>query len=369
MKFANYVSCALTVAMVGTMAEAGELDPTPPGPDIVQIVSQVSARQDRGSNFEPTRSGRAAAVDLVQQAVQWGAEWLLDKGIDEDRQKALLPVLLRAANGLRQNPAARGALIELRYERRGDGELYSDLASPRLTLRRVAGSPRIIGYGARADEVLANRFTELARGPVMEAGGVARDYVQDGQGSRYYWLSGESSLEPYKLDELSYGGLQAAARLRLQEPQLVAAAAEMEETLQLERAVQGMIFRKSAASMMAEAQALLSERKRLMSERERLRAELDTELKKAAKANADAQAASLVGDGLRIGGAISEYAGRQPAPLQPSPSATAVSERITTRSGATFERQIIQINGQINTTTQRLRQLIDQSTRVDPPTR
>lgn len=363
-RFAASVHGAMLAAMLASASNAGEFDPAPAGSDLVRTVPQVSTRQDRGASYQPVRTGRAAAVDLAQQVVQWGAEWLLDKAIDEDRQMALSPLVLKAADYLQQNPKLGGVLIEMQYERSKDAEFYSELASPRTTMRRVANSPRIIGYGSRAEEVLAGRFAELDHGPVIEAGGGVRGYVQDPDESRYYWLDGPGTFEPYKLQELNYRGLQSKARFRLQQPQFTAAMAEAEETLQLERSIQAMIYRKKAAAFVREAQELLAARKHLIEERARLQAALEKEFKKAAAANADAMLASLASDALGIGSTVSQNAGRQPAPSAASPKATAVSERITSPSGATYERRIIEINGQVAERTGQLRQLIEQSVEV-----
>lgn len=363
-RIAAFFHGAILAAMLASASNAGELDPAPAGSDLVRTVPQVSARQDRGASFQPLSTGRAAAVDLAQQAVQWGAEWLHNKAIDDDRQMALYPLVLKAADDLQQNPKLGGVLMELQYERSKDAELYSELASPRTTLRRVANSPRIIGYGSRAEEVLAGRFAELEHGPIIEAGGGARGYVQDPDESRYYWLKGPSTFEPYKLQELNYRGLQSKARFLLQQPQLTAAMSEAEETLQLERSIQAMIYRKKTATFVREAQELFAARKQLIDERARLQAALEKELKKAAAANTDAMLASLASDALGIGSTASQNAGRQSATSASSPNATAVSERITSPSGATYERRIIEINGQVAEKTGQLRQLIEQSVEV-----
>lgn len=363
-RIAAFVHAAMLAAMLASASNAGELDPVPAGSDLVPTIPQVSTRQDRAASYQSVRTGRAAAVELAQQVVQWGAEWLLNKAIDEDRQTALSPLVLKAADYLQQNPKLGGVLIELQYERSKDAEFYSELASPRTTLRRVANSPRIIGYGSRAEEVLAGRFAELEKGPVIEAGGGARGYVQDPDESRYYWLDGAGTFEPFQLQELNFRGLQSKARFLLQQPQFMAAMTEAEETLQLERAIQAMFYRKKAATFVREAQDLLAARKHLIQERARLQAALEKELKKAVAANTDAMLASLASDALSIGSTASQNAGRQLAPTGSSPKATAVSERITSPSGATYERRIIEINGEVAGKTSQLRQLIEQSAEV-----
>ncbi|XIA63348.1 hypothetical protein ACFIOY_29855 [Bradyrhizobium sp. TZ2] len=222
-------------------------------------------------------------------------------------------------------------MIEIKYTRAKNAELYASQLPPKTTLQFAPNQPRIVGVGESPAKTLA---LTLGGKQMTADAGEGREFAWNQ--SRYIWVH-RSGRNSYALDFYSHEELGRQSRLLLVEPAREAALHAYTENYAIDAALTRLELASDSFAVRRRAQQLLSRRDEVVAEIQKIDADLAQELSKARAAGRSAAIAGIVADGLQVAGAaMSAKNSSQPSAdsqqrrSPPTPGATTITVTRTT---------------------------------------